>query len=126
VSVNGVLELNFNVYRVQPRDNSDFSVNSSLGVDPVPGEVSFALSPTLGRTFKVSFALPKPDRVQIDVYDLAGRRRVTLADAEFPAGLHTLDWDGRDGDGHLVGSGVYFYKLRVGGQTFAKRGILLN
>lgn len=127
VSVTGALELNFSVYRIQPRDNSDFTINTTLGVDDqTPGEVSFSISPNPARTFKLTFALPKRDRVNIGVYDLAGRRLATLADAEFPAGPHTLDWDGRDNNGHVVGSGVYFYKLKVGTQTFARRGVLLN
>ena len=29
-------------------------------------------------------------------------------------GYHRVDWDGRDGNGRNVGSGLYFYRVRVG------------
>jgi hypothetical protein len=132
VSVTGVLEIASTLFagtpwRIQPRNNADITTNPTLGVDPtIPTRVSFAIAPNPSRSSYVTFALPSRDRVNISVYDLAGRRRAVIADAEYPAGRHTLQWDGRDGDGNLVGAGVYFYKLKVAGQTFNTRGILLD
>ena len=127
VTVSGVLDLAFNTFRIQPRGNSDIVVNTTLGVeDPLPAGVSFAITPNPARASRVTFALPSRDRVRITVYDLAGRQRAVLAEGEFPAGTHTREWDGRDLDGNSVGSGVYFYKLQISGQTYNRRGVLLN
>jgi hypothetical protein len=127
VTVTGVLDLSFGTWRIQPRSNSDIVVNPTLDVgDQLPEGVSFAVTPNPARASHITFALPKRDRVQIGVYDLAGRRLAVLADGEFPAGTHTLDWNGRDIEGNEVGSGVYFYKLKVSGQTFNRRGVLIN
>lgn len=132
VTVTGVLEQASTTFagvqwRIQPRGDADITTNPTLGVDnQLPAEVSFAITPSVGRFAKVSFGLPNADRVRIAVYDLAGRQRAVLADGEFPAGTHSVNWDGTDGSGHPVGSGVYFYKFKVAGQTFSKRAVMLN
>lgn len=41
----------------------------------------------------------------IEIMDISGRRIITL-----PGGLATsVNWDGRNGQGNLVGSGMYMY-----------------
>jgi hypothetical protein len=131
VTVTGVLQHSFvaagTVYRIQPRGNSDITVNSTLNVDDqLPTGVSFGISPNPGRASRITFALPTRQRVQIGVYDLAGRRRAVLADGEYPAGTTSLGWDGLDAEGHAVGAGVYFYKMRLETGIYTRRGVLLN
>ena len=62
--------------------------------------------------------LSEPQRLEITVHDLTGRRVATLADRPFTAGRHTVDWLGRDDDGRAVASGTYL--LRVKGETVDK------
>jgi len=131
VDVTGILELASSVnagsnWRIQPRGNSDVIPTQTAGVGGNPDAISFAVAPNPARSARVTFALPHRDQVRIAVYDLAGRLRSVLADGEFPAGTHTLSWNGRDMEGNKVGSGVFFYKLKVAGQEFKQRGVLLN
>jgi hypothetical protein len=132
VTVSGVLELASSFFaginwRIQPRGDSDITVNPTLGIeDPLPVGVSFAVAPSPARESFVTFGLPTRQHVNIAVYDITGRRRAELANGEFPAGRHTLAWDGRDGTGKPVGAGVYFYKLKLAGQTYNTRGVLLD
>jgi len=72
----------------------------------------------------VRFGNAKAGRVQITIYDVAGRKVRDLADRVFPAGEHELRWDGTDDDGNLLGRGVYF--VRSSTQKDAKRIIVLN
>lgn len=53
-------------------------------------------------------------RIRLSVYDLAGRLVRTLADGEREAGFYQVVWDGKDGSGRPMGSGVYFYCLSLG------------
>jgi flagellar hook assembly protein FlgD len=62
--------------------------------------------------------------VRIDVFDVSGRHVHTLADGGIPRGAHALVWDGRNGSGHAVGAGVYFYRLVTEDGTFTKRTVL--
>jgi hypothetical protein len=132
VTVTGVLELASTTFagiqwRIQPRNDADIVVNPTLGVEnPLPRAFSFAIAPNPARSARVTFALPKRDHVNIAVYDLAGRKLAVLADGEFSADHHVLDWDGRDLEGNPVGAGVYFYKMKIGNETFNRRGVLIN
>lgn len=75
---------------------------------------------------RISFALPQGDRVRLTIYDVLGRQVRMLADGEYPAGRHELEWDGRDSDGAAVASGVYFYKLETAGQSATRKMLLVK
>jgi hypothetical protein len=72
----------------------------------------------------VLLSVAKTGRVEVRIYDVAGRRIRTLADRVFAAGEHTLTWDGADDDGRGVGRGVYF--VRSSNQKNAGRIIVLR
>ncbi|MCK4414543.1 MAG: T9SS type A sorting domain-containing protein [Candidatus Eisenbacteria sp.] len=72
----------------------------------------------------IVFALPQQERVDLAVYDLTGRRIKTLVRGARDAGVHAIEWDGRDEWGATAASGVYFYKLRVG-ETVQTRKLVI-
>ncbi len=72
----------------------------------------------------VHLGIAKAGRVQVSVYDVAGRKLRTLADRLFPAGEQTPVWDGADDTGRKVSRGVYF--VRSSTQPSAGRIIVLN
>jgi len=72
----------------------------------------------------VRLGIAHAGRVQVNVYDVAGRKVRTLADRVFPAGETKLVWDGTDDAGEKVGRGVYF--VRSSTQRDAGRVIVLN
>jgi hypothetical protein len=72
----------------------------------------------------VRLGVAKTSRVQVSIYDVVGRRVRSLADRIFPAGEHTLRWDGTDDSGTKVPRGVYFVRSSV--QADAGRIIVLN
>jgi hypothetical protein len=67
---------------------------------------------TAGTT--VRFELPEAASVRLQVFDVHGRRVVTLADTGRGAGVHEVHWDGRDAGNQTVASGVYFLRMQVG------------
>ncbi|MFH2051164.1 MAG: DUF5005 domain-containing protein [bacterium] len=81
-----------------------------------PGEggpvLAAAPNPFNPRT-EVSFRLDEAQPVTVAVYDVAGRMVKSLADGAFPAGAHTLTWDGRDHAGRSCPAGIYFCRLRT-------------
>jgi hypothetical protein len=72
----------------------------------------------------VRLGVAKTGRLQICIFDVAGRKVRNLADHVFPAGEHTLRWDGTDDTGARVPRGVYFVRSNV--QSGAGRIIVLN
>ena len=87
--------------------------------DPTPGRPqAFALYQNSPNPFNpvttISFALAQDGRAVVTVYDARGRRVTTLLDAVLTAGEHRVQWNGRDGSGARVSSGVYLYEVRSG------------
>ncbi len=55
--------------------------------------------------------------LELDVYDLQGRKIRTLHNGAISSGWHTLVWDGRDNTGRAQSSGLYFMRARSGQQS---------
>jgi hypothetical protein len=72
----------------------------------------------------VRLGIAQAGRVQVSIYDVAGRKVRTLVDRVFPAGEQELKWDGTDDAGNKLGRGVYF--VRSSTQKDAGRIIVLN
>ena len=88
---------------------------SSPDVDIVNNDPSMPEMPAdAARAVRVGFEIPAAARaVRVEIVDAAGRV-VHARDFDEPeAGVHTLDWDGIDGDGSAVASGKY--RLRAWG-----------
>jgi hypothetical protein len=75
---------------------------------------------------EIRFALPQASHVSVKIFNLLGEEMRTLADEMREAGSHTLRWDGKDGNGNVVASGVYLYQLRAGSFSQVKRMSLLR
>jgi galactose oxidase-like protein len=65
-------------------------------------------------TTVIPFDLPIAVPVRIEVYDVLGRRVATLADAPYPAGFHSVEWDLREQSGVRARPGIYLYRMTAG------------
>ena len=72
-------------------------------------------NPTSGRA-TVAFELPEAERVDVAVFDLLGRRVVSLAEGERAAGVHRVDVPAR-----ALAAGVYVVRLATASETRAER-----
>ncbi len=77
-------------------------------------------------TTDISFTIPEPQRVLLQVYNVRGQLVRTLIDADMSAGSHSVQWDSRDEEGQQVSSGVYFYRLTAGDMTATKKMTLVK
>jgi flagellar hook assembly protein FlgD len=69
----------------------------------------------------IGYALAGATRVEIRVYDAAGRLVRLLLDQTQPAGFYQVAWDGRRDDGGAAGPGVYFYRMRAGDYSASRK-----
>jgi len=75
----------------------------------------------------IRYELASSTRVQLDVYDAAGRRvRELVGGWMGSAGAHTVAWDGRDDRGAVLPSGVYIVRLNAGTAIQTGRAVLLK
>jgi hypothetical protein len=65
-------------------------------------------------------------RVQISVYDVAGRLVKTLVDDRLDAGRRQVTWDGRNQTGSPVASGMYFYRMTTESYAATHKMLLLK
>jgi hypothetical protein len=82
-------------------------------------------NPARGSTL-IPFTLDRPARATVFIVDVAGRVVRNLASRAFPAGPQALAWDGRDGSGRAVASGIYFAVVRSGEHEARTRVALLR
>jgi len=61
----------------------------------------------------LALTIPEASEVRAHVLDVTGRLVTELASGRLPAGTHRLTWDGRDGTGREVASGIYFVRVEV-------------
>lgn len=74
-------------------------------------------------TTTISYSLAERTAVELRIYDPAGRVVRTLTRGVKEAGRHAAVWDGRDGAGRGVASGVYFCRIKAG-KTIQTRKIV--
>jgi len=75
---------------------------------------------------KIQFALPNNGHVQLAVYNVLGQMVRTLVDQDMTAGNHTVNWDGKNGDGQQVSSGIYFYRVSADNFSATKKMMMLK
>ncbi|MBI2417807.1 MAG: T9SS type A sorting domain-containing protein [Ignavibacteriales bacterium] len=62
-------------------------------------------------TTRIKFKLSERATVRIRVYNILGKEIKELSNKELMAGLHSIDWDGKDQQGNTQPAGVYFIRL---------------
>jgi hypothetical protein len=77
------------------------------------------------RTTEIRFELAAAGDYDLAVYDVAGRRVADLRGTGV-AGVNTVRWDGRAGNGMRAASGVYYCRLKVNGESVERKMILLR
>ncbi len=104
------------------------NVDNSTGVGEVAGAIPAAMyvgapypSPSRGRA-QIAYGLHAGGAARLAVYDIAGRLVRELVDAPQQPGEYLATWDGRDGAGRDVVSGLYVIRLDAEGKV-ARRGV---
>jgi hypothetical protein len=85
----------------------------------VPGAAQFALksivpNPSNGRT-EIAWSLPRAGKVDLMVFDVAGREVARLASGRAAGGSHTTTWNG------MAPPGLYLVRLRHDGRQTTRR-----
>ena len=81
--------------------------------NPAGGEVSFRLG------------IPSSARVELSIFDIAGRRVAQPVNTTLDRGYHTVTWNPRS-DSRSLGSGVYFVRFQAPGRTLERRFVVLR
>ena len=74
----------------------------------------------------IDFNVPSQGHVSLQIYDVSGRLISTLLDQELNSGAHELFWDGIDGAGMDLASGMYVLRLQHAGSYLTQRLTILR
>ncbi len=77
-------------------------------------------------TTTIAYSVKEEAEVSIDVYNLKGQKIKTLVNDHKQPGNYNVIWEGRDDNGNSVASGIYFYRLKSGNESGAKKMVLMK
>ena len=82
--------------------------------NPLPYYLALrSANPVRDAPARIAFSIAVGEKVELRLYDAAGRQVRTLANREFTPGEHDLYWDGLDDGGRPAPAGIYFYQMRT-------------
>jgi hypothetical protein len=100
------------------------------GVGPAPVTAKAPVirvtpNPLTTRT-EIAFDVERAGSLDVQVFDVAGRRVRRFGGGMVDAGPARVTWDGRDDSGRTLPAGVYFVKVQSGKSTFTSRLALVR
>ena len=108
-----------------PRDIISTTFRYAVSTEAIHTPLVFNLDQNhpnpFSRSTTISYTLPHPAEVTLEVFDLLGRRVARLVDTHQDAGRHETTWDGS----HLA-SGVYVYRLTSGEHMTSRRFVIIR
>jgi hypothetical protein len=104
-----------------------------LTLSTKPDEIvasTFALNQNYPNPFnpstEISFTLDEAADMNLSIFNMLGQKVRTLTSGSKPAGVYSLEWDGRDEMGQSVSTGVYLYTLSNGSKSITKKMALMK
>jgi hypothetical protein len=116
------------VARDSANKDLEYSLEEATAIEEMPTryELSANYPNPFNPSTKIDFALPETQHVKLAIFAIDGRRIATLKNESLPAGRYTVTWTGRDDQGGLVASGIYFYRLQAGDFSRIQKMTLLK
>lgn len=74
----------------------------------------------------MEFVIANSSWATLRVYDPLGREVTTLVDERLEPGSYEVLWDGTNGDGEPVASGIYLYRLQTGSFSQTRKMLLIR
>jgi hypothetical protein len=108
--------------------SNEWSPSGATPVGDAPSITTLAVLDNVPNPFngatRLRVGLPKASDVEIEVFDVAGRRVRNERTATLAAGWRDIVFDARDAVGQTLPSGVYFYRVRAAGETITRKMVI--
>ncbi len=118
---------------VGSEDNNVYALNGwSPGIEEITANTSnnprFSLLQNLPNPFAkntvIGYSLQNACKVELKIFDVAGRQIAVLVDENQKSGYYQVNWDSRGMDESHLANGVYFYRLTTGDFRATKKMII--
>jgi hypothetical protein len=97
----------------QPVQRSEMAPEAA----PAPALASAAYPNPFTTGVTIPLILQAPATVQLNIYTQTGQLINQITTGQLRAGMQQLEWNGRNSQGQLVATGLYFYRLLVNGKA---------
>jgi aminopeptidase N len=74
---------------------------------------------------KIPFAIYSDGYVKLEIFDVNGKKIQTLIE-DFLFEGKIVEWDGKDGLGRVMASGIYFYRVQFENQNITRKMLILR
>ncbi|HPG38877.1 MAG TPA: FlgD immunoglobulin-like domain containing protein [bacterium] len=74
----------------------------------------------------IDYSLDKSGHVRVVIYNTIGQEIKTLVNTVQQAGHYTIQWNGRDNQGHNMPSGLYLYRLVQNNRIITGKAVLMR
>jgi len=101
------------------------STLTQITIEPSNAFLTFELFQNYPNPFNsstiISFELKTKSKIELNVYNILGKKVTELSNSEYEAGIHTIKWN-MEG----ISSGIYFIELKCGKQKEIKKLLLIR
>ncbi|MCC7429908.1 T9SS type A sorting domain-containing protein [bacterium] len=98
---------------VQANNNSDYELKQNF---PNP----------FNPTTTIPYSIKKAGEISVSIFNILGQEIRSFSALHTEPSEGSFVWDGKDNNGNLVTSGVYFYKMEANNFTSIKKAILVK
>ena len=102
-------------------DNED-----SVNIIPVDSYLSKVYPNPFNPSTTLQYGIKETGQVKISVFNARGQLIRTLVNQNKIAGTYQIVWDGKDNNGNLVSSGVYFFYIETKKEIKRIKGLLIK
>ena len=90
------------------------------------GVYNNVFNPLKGEKTLIRIDITEQTHIKINLYDTRGKKIKEIADEERDAEICRYYWDGKDGSGNVVGSGLYFVHIEAGDYKKTKKIVVVK
>ena len=100
----------------------------NIGSEPIPKVFSLHQNypNPFNPTTQIRYDLPEESYVNINIYDLMGRRIKSLINMHQDPGYRLIHWDATNDFGQPVSAGMYIYRIQAGQFRQTRKMVLLK
>jgi arabinogalactan endo-1,4-beta-galactosidase len=109
---------------------NDRNLPTGIAGNQTPLPTRIQLYPNFPNPFNpetiVQFSIPRRLHILVNIYNTLGQRVRTLVDGLKDSGTFSVLWDGTDGTGTHLSSGVYLVRMSAGNEILVQKALLLK
>jgi flagellar hook assembly protein FlgD len=118
----------YDVHENQSAPSNEASVGALTDVGNTPPITALTVLENMPNPFAgtttLRVGLPRASNVEIEVFDVAGRRVRDHHTSTLAAGWREITFDARDASGVVLPSGVYFYRVTANGAVVTNKMVI--